>query len=86
MDLIKKFKSISNFFCKNDMPSYFLAFFFHSFFSHVVPFVYTEGKILLVFTDGYCEGIFSWKNSLQFIDRIFMSMCPFIFANFLVVA
>jgi hypothetical protein len=37
-----------------------------------------------VFTDVYCEGIFSQKNSPQSTDRKLSSMFLFVFTNFLI--
>jgi hypothetical protein len=37
-----------------------------------------------VFINGYCNDIFSQKNSPQSIDENILSVCPFIFANFLI--
>jgi hypothetical protein len=35
-----------------------------------------------VFTDGYCEGIFSRRNLLQFTDENILLVCLFVFVNF----
>jgi len=87
MDLLmNKFKFIGNFVYKNNTSWYFVAFFFFFFHCNSLG-IYTEGIFPSVFTDGYCEGIFNWKNSPQFTNRIFMSVCSctFVFVNFLVV-
>jgi hypothetical protein len=85
MDLINIFKFIGNSVCKNNISFYFLALFFHSLFSYCNYSVYTEGIFLSVFTDGYCENIFNRKNSPQFTNKIFLSVCTLVFANFLAV-
>ena len=61
-EIADEFKYVSNFVCKNDMPSYFLVFFL--FFFTIIPWVYTDEIFSSVFIDGYCEDIFSRKNSL----------------------
>ena len=84
IDLIKKFKPVSNYICKNDTSSYFLVFFIY-FFSTVIPSVYIERIFLSVFIDEYYNNIFNRKNSSQSTEKNIISVCPFIFINFRIV-
>jgi hypothetical protein len=63
----------------------FWLFFLIPSFSTLILLVYTERICLLVFTDGHCKDIFNQRNSLQFTNENILSVCPFVFANFLVV-
>jgi len=49
---------VSNFVYKNDMSSYFLAFFLISSFLTTIPSIYIEGIIMSVVNDGYSKRIF----------------------------
>ena len=51
-------------------------------FPTVILSVYIKKIFLSVFTNCYYDGIFNWINLLQFTDIIFLSTCPFVFANF----
>lgn len=83
-DLIYKFKSIGNYVCKNNLSSYFLALFSHSL-STVIPLIYNKVIFVSMFIDGYYKDIFSQKKLLQFIDKNILSVCLFVFVNFIVV-
>jgi hypothetical protein len=75
-----EFKSINNSICKNDMSSYFLSF-YHFFFSHCNSLsIYQENIFVSVY-----QLLLRWYIQLdKFTDIIFLSTCPFVFANFFV--
>ena len=57
-------------------------FFIISSFPIITPSVYADGIFSYVFTDGYCEGIFSRRNLLQFTYENILLVCLFVFVNF----
>jgi len=66
------------------MSLYFFVF-FNSFFSIIISSVYTDGIFSSVFTDGCYKDIFSWENSPQLTNINNLSVCLFVFVNFLAV-
>jgi hypothetical protein len=57
LNITDRFKSISNFVCKNNTSSYLTAFLF--IFSIIIPSIYIKRIFLLIFTNTYDEGILS---------------------------
>ena len=54
------FNIVGNIININDTSSYFLFFFLTPYFSTVIPMVYVEGIVMLVFTNEYSDEIFCW--------------------------